>query len=81
MLICRDCELVFDKPMISVEKHGLDSPPYETFEVCPHCRSTDIHEAHQCDACGEWIRDDYIETENGMRFCNDCYVRRSVDDD
>jgi len=80
MLICCDCDLVFDEPAISVEKHGLDSPPYERFEVCPACGSTDIHETYPCECCGEWIRGDYIEAM-GMRICDDCCIHRNVEDD
>ena len=29
MLICVECEQVFDQPRHIVERHGLDAPPYE----------------------------------------------------
>ena len=37
MLLCLDCEALFDDPNQYVEKHGLDSPPYETVYGCPCC--------------------------------------------
>lgn len=29
MMICVECERVFDQPKHIVERHGLDTPPYE----------------------------------------------------
>lgn len=35
MMICVECERVFDQPNHIVERHGLDTPPYEEYDGCP----------------------------------------------
>lgn len=57
-----------------VETHGLDTPPYEEYEVCPGCFSTNITKGIQCDCCGEYIIDRYAQVESGERYCDSCYV-------
>ena len=39
MLICLECHKKFyeDELECYMEKHGLDSPPYEKFYACPYC--------------------------------------------
>ncbi len=81
MLICLDCGAIFEQARIVFERHGLDTPPYEELLVCPRCESTEIHPAHRCDVCGEWITDSYIKTADGERICGDCYSRCEVEDD
>lgn len=34
---CEDCGREFDDPAKWVERHGLDTPPYEQFYGCPYC--------------------------------------------
>ena len=80
MLICTDCGRVFDSPRHIVERHGLDAPPYEEYDACPFCFSTDIHPAKQCDLCGGWLTGTYVETADGQRFCEECYSVRDVAD-
>lgn len=81
MLICVECGAVFEQAKRVVEKHGLDSPPYEEMMVCPSCGGRSIHPARQCDVCGEWLTGGYILTLDGTRICDDCYMRRDVEDD
>lgn len=57
MLICLDCGAIFEQARIVFERHGLDTPPYEELLVCPRCESAEIHSAHRCGVCGEWITD------------------------
>ena len=42
MLICFECHKKFyeDELECYIEKHGLDSPPYEKFYACPYCAGT-----------------------------------------
>lgn len=49
--------------------------------VCPNCESTDIHQAHRCEICGEWITDDYIILSTGEHICEECYSRHVIDED
>ena len=44
MYRCNWCECEFEEPSISVETHGLDTPPYEEISVCPNCGDTDFDE-------------------------------------
>lgn len=37
MYKCVDCGRSCERPSKRVEKHGLDSPPYEEFDCCPFC--------------------------------------------
>ena len=49
MYICESCERVFEEFDFVVEKHGLDTPPYEMIAVCPHCGSTDCDDYYEDD--------------------------------
>lgn len=42
---------MFQEPKHYIETHGLDTPPYEHFTVCPHCGGAFV-EAHRCDCYG-----------------------------
>ena len=67
MYYCHSCNCEFEAPEIIIETHGLSSPPYEKFSVCPFCRSTDfsIIKVKYCHACGARL---YGDNEN---YCND----------
>ena len=68
MMICETCEEVFDEPETIYEPHPYgDGCANEEFWVCPHCGSTSITEAKQCEQCDEW----FAELEDGL--CEDCY--------
>lgn len=58
----------------------MDTPPYERWEVCPECNGSSIVDAFECDCCGEYITDKYVATENGERYCSECYVIKTVAD-
>lgn len=81
MLICMECGALFEQAKVVFEQHGLDTPPYEEFGVCPRCESTDICQSHRCDVCGEWITGGYVEIVDGNRICDDCYTKHDVEDD
>ena len=72
MLVCVECEHLFEEPVWWVETHGLDAPPYERRYGCPKCYGAYI-KARKCDNCGEFITSTYVKTENGKRFCENCY--------
>lgn len=40
MYVCLDCQKTFETPKYWMDKHGLDSPPYETWRGCPYCGGT-----------------------------------------
>lgn len=72
MYKCVACDSCFEAPRKTYETHGLDTPPYEEFFTCPHCRSDFVEEAFLCDICGEYTVDNYIETVRGQIFCENC---------
>lgn len=78
--VCVECGCVFQEPKHYIETHGLDTPPYEHFTVCPHCGGAFV-EAHRCDCCGEFITADYVVVQDGKRYCEECYSVRNIEDD
>ena len=74
MFLCTECEKIFETPIHWEEDRGeyFGFPAYEDVSGCPYCRGSYI-EAHQCNCCGEWIDDIYIKTDDGNRYCLDCY--------
>ena len=81
MYVCLECQCVFEEPHYYVEKHGLDTPPYEEFGACPNCGEAYV-EAHICDCCGEYIATkNYIKTMDGERFCEDCIENMKLGDE
>ena len=79
MYICLECDAKFEKPMYYRETHGLDTPPYEEFEACPCCGGA-FAETYECDCCGKWITGEYIETDDGYRYCDKCYHFKCIGD-
>ena len=41
---CSGCERFFERTETRYETHGLDTPPYERYGVCPYCGSTNFCE-------------------------------------
>lgn len=72
MFVCLDCGEVFEEPVYWEETHGLDHGPYEQWSGCPKCGEAYV-ETYLCDCCNEWITWDYIETDDGKRYCDNCY--------
>lgn len=80
LFVCVECGYVFQYPERFVEKHGLDTPPYEQFTGCPKCGGAYV-KSKPCDCCGEVITNDYVKTEDGCYYCDDCYTLRNVSED
>jgi hypothetical protein len=72
MLVCIECGHLFTEPIWWTEDHGLDGPPYERFYGSPCCYAN-YAEAKECSCCGEYITDKYIKTDDGERYCENCY--------
>lgn len=48
MLRCScGCEFYEDELEVVYETHGLPTPPYEKFLVCPNCGYTDYEEIYE----------------------------------
>lgn len=73
MLICLDCGELFSSPIEYTDRHGLDTPLYETYLGCPECGGA-YTEAYKCDCCDEYITDTYIKLVGGERICSECYT-------
>lgn len=74
MYECFECERHFEEPDFIVEKHGLDTPPYEKLAACPYCKSF-FREMYQCKICGEWFTDEELT----MYVCDDCIYQHDTD--
>lgn len=75
MLKCSDCGKVFenDEAVEITETHGMETPPYEKFYVCPNCRGN-VEKAKKCRICGEY---DYEEDmlDDVCTACIDKYAK------
>lgn len=80
MFVCVECGNLFKDPVYWVERHGLDSPPYEHWSGSPCCFAN-YTEANECDCCGEWITGNYIKIEDGKRYCENCYITMELGDE
>lgn len=72
MWICIECGNTFDDPMCWEQTHGLDTPPYETVYGSPCCAGS-YAKARRCSCCDAFIIGDYIKTDDGERYCENCY--------
>lgn len=79
MYFCLDCEELFKESKIWVEKHGLDSPPYEEWDGCPFCGGRYI-DAIFCDCCGNPIIGDYVTIVTGDNICENCFTLKNIED-
>ena len=80
MYICLECDTTFSSPHQFTETHGLDYPPYESYWGCPKCGGAYV-EAHECDRCGQYIMEDYIELDDGTLICDQCYEFKNIRDE
>ena len=79
MFLCLDCGALFEEPGMCIETHGLDCPPYETWNGCPNCSGAYV-ETSQCSQCGEWITGDYAELDDGTLICEECYQVKNIEE-
>ena len=73
MFVCLECGETFDEPTHWEEKHGLNYGPYEQWSGSPCCKCA-YSKAFECDCCGEWITGNYVKTDDGKRFCDNCII-------
>ena len=79
MYLCLNCDNLFEDSRQYIDRHGLDSPPYEEYFGCPKCAGAYV-ETVRCDECDEWIIGEYIELKNGTVFCDQCYDIKDICD-
>jgi formylmethanofuran dehydrogenase subunit E len=73
MYVCTECGHLFREPVWWVERHGLDTPAYEERYGSPCCQENYV-DARRCDSCEEFITGSYVKTNDGKRYCENCYV-------
>mgnify|MGYP000059673892 CR=1 FL=1 len=80
MYVCLDCQKTFETPKYWMDRHGLDSPPYETWRGCPYCGGAYV-EAMLCNGCGEPITREYVEIfpEHEV-YCENCFIVKDIED-
>lgn len=79
MFVCLECKNIFEEPKEYVEKHRLESPPYEHFYCCPFCGG-DYSKTFRCDGCGEWITGNFIEVFSSSEcFCEECFSIKNIE--
>ncbi len=69
MYSCLECGYEFKNPIKSIEKHNLQTPPYESIYVCPRCKSTSFEKTKisHCHCCGAKLTD--AQTEYCSQEC------------
>lgn len=78
--VCVECGCVFQEPKQYIERHGLDTPPYEEFTGCPKCGGAYVP-AKQCEYCGKNIIGEYVKIADGNMYCENCFSLRDISDD
>lgn len=79
MYYCLNCGAEVEKLKRVTERHGLDTPPYEIFPVCPLCESENVIKEVKCNYCNDIITDNFI-TMDGNAYCSKCYSEHSLDE-
>lgn len=75
MYECQDCRHIFDVAKKITERHGLDTPPYEEYGVCPACGSGYFHRITvlHCRCCGARLPTGKSE------YCNEACRKRGIE--
>lgn len=68
MYYCLNCHDVFEKLVTVVERHGLETPPYETYPASSCCHDSNFEEAKVCERCGAYIP----ESQSLYGMCAEC---------
>ena len=76
LFVCLECQHIFDEDEVAIWKEGRGeywgTPCSEELNGCPKCRGSFV-KAHKCDCCEEWIDNFYMKTDDGKRYCLNCY--------
>ena len=72
MYECQDCSHRFKIPLRLCERHNLTSPPFENFDVCPACKSTNFKavKVFHCRCCGARL------PQGKSEYCDDVCMQR-----
>ena len=84
MFICLDCGHVFNEDELASWEEGRGEywgePCSEEVSGCPQCKG-DYAKTYRCNSCDEWIDDIYIKTDDGNRYCLECYKVMHIGDE
>ena len=78
--LCDKCGAIFTEPFEYKETHGLDTPPFEMFFVCPVCGHSNYAYTERCIECGKYVGGEYAKTKSGW-ICDSCYITKNVFED
>ena len=79
MYICDYCGKLFITPVEQSETTEFwGNIQSQYYEVSPCCKDS-FRETYQCDCCGEYIEDTYIETKDGLKYCSECYSEKELE--
>ena len=80
-MICLDCGNVFSADEVErVQEYRGEcwgSPAYEEELICPHCKSSDIEDAEECEICDSWCSAEELYDNGGI--CTACLEMYSTD--
>ena len=80
-MICLDCGTVFGIDEVErVQDYRGEcwgQPAYEEELICPHCKSSDIEDAEECEICGSWCSAEELYDNGGI--CTACLETYSTD--
>ena len=81
--LCKECGNIFEKAVLMTERHDAPFPPYEEWYGCPNpkCCSGAYVEVKDCKACMLTITGEYITTNDGFNYCENCYIKRDIRED
>lgn len=81
MYVCLSCGNLFHELSHWEESRGecFGFPAYESYCGSPCCHSSYI-EAFKCDACGEFITDDFYRIGDN-KYCKDCVEQCALDEE
>ena len=74
---CNECGFEFDEAESYDERVGefWGQPAYEEELICPHCKSSDIEDAEECEICGSWCSAEELYDNGGICIaCLETYI-------
>ncbi len=80
--ICQDCGLsLCEDDLVDYVEYGefWGAKFSKCVKVCPRCKGYVAENTLRCSCCDEYIAGDYIATDDGRNYCNNCYVQERND--
>lgn len=83
-MFCLNCKQEFEEDEVRAGYESCEvwgSQCSMSYKQCPFCGSDMLiedSEYHYCDCCGEVCEGEYIKTEDGSYFCENCYTVHNI---